>query len=111
MVLTHPHYPSVQLSDVQLKQLTRDSRVFIEHCFAIHTIEEVPLEEFAKSIRFTGPDQVILSTDFGQVHSDPTPDGSIRFGMLMKQLLGDTYAMPDLLQMMSHNGRRVMALQ
>ena len=110
VVLTHPHYPSVRLSDAQLKQLSRDPRVFIEHCFAIHTIEEVPLDEFAKSIRLTGPDQVILSTDFGQVHSDPTPQGSIRFGSLMSQLLGDTYGIEDLIQMMSKNGRRAMAL-
>jgi hypothetical protein len=31
VLLTHPHYPSVELSNDQLIQLTRDSRVFIEH--------------------------------------------------------------------------------
>jgi hypothetical protein len=111
VVLTHPHYPSVRLSDAQLKTLCRDPRVFIEHCFAIHTIEEVPLEDFASSIRATGPEQVILSTDFGQVHSDPAPEGSWRFAELMKALVGDTYGMNDMVQMMCRNPRRVLGLQ
>lgn len=110
VVLTHPHYPSVQLSDLQLQQLTRDPRVFIEHCFAIHTIEEVPLQDFARSIRATGPEQVILSTDFGQVHSQPTPDGSMNFASLMHALLEDRYAISDMIHMMSRNPRRALGL-
>ncbi len=79
VLLTQPHYPSVELSNDQLVELTRDSRVFIEHCLAIHTIEGVPLDRFADSILATGTGQVILATDFGQIHSDPVPDGTLRF--------------------------------
>ena len=74
VLLTHPHYPSVELSNDQLIQLTCDSRVFVEHCLAIHTIEGVPLARFADSILATGAQQVVLATDFGQVHSDPRPE-------------------------------------
>jgi hypothetical protein len=110
VLLTHPHYPSVELSDEQLVQLSRDDRVFIEHCFAIHTIEEVPLTRFADSILATGPDQVVLATDFGQIHSDPIPDGTLRFARELTATLGDRIAHKDLVRMFTTNGARALGL-
>ena len=110
VLLTHPHYPSVELSDEQLVQLSRDDRVFIEHCFAIHTIEEVPLTRFADSILATGPDQVVLATDFGQIHSDPIPDGTLRFAHKLSAILGDRIAHKDLVRMFTTNGARALGL-
>lgn len=106
VLLTHPHYPSVDLKDAQLRQLASDPRVFIEHCFAIHTIEEVPLERFVESIRATGIEQVVLSTDFGQVQSDPTPDGSLRFARELSRWLSED----ELVRMMTVNPRRALGL-
>jgi len=110
VILTHPHYPSVELSDAQLQQLARDPRVFVEHCFAIHTIEEVPLDRFARAIKATGPEQVILSTDFGQIHSDPTPQGSVRFAREMAEALGGAFGADDLVRMLSETPRRALGL-
>lgn len=109
VVLTHPHYPSVDLSDEQLCELVDDERVFIEHCFAIHTIEHVPLERFIASIKATGTRQVILSTDFGQAHSDPFPDCTERFVSALQQLdagIGEE----DLVRMCSETPRRALGL-
>ena len=111
VLLTHPHYPSVELSDEQLVQLSRDERVFIEHCFAIHTIEEVPLKRFADSILATGPEQVVLATDFGQIHSDPIPDGTLRFANELSAILGDRISHKDLVRMFTTNGARALGLR
>lgn len=110
VLLTHPHYPSVELSNDQLIQLTRDSRVFIEHCLAIHTIEGVPLDRFADSILATGTQQVVLATDFGQVHSDPVPDGTVRFARDIAAILRDKVSRKDLLAMFSKNAARALGL-
>lgn len=110
VLLTHPHYPSVQLSDRQLIELTRDDRVFIEHCFAIHTIEKVPLERFVSSIEATGPDQVILSTDFGQVHSDPFPECTVRFAASLLALKPSTWSEKELVAMCTSTPRRALGL-
>lgn len=110
ILLTHPHYPSVELSNDQLAQLNGDSRVFIEHCLAIHTIEGVPLDRFADSILATGTRQVVLATDFGQIHSDPVPDGSVRFARDLSAILGDRVSREDLLAMFSKNGARALGL-
>ncbi len=106
VILTHPHYPSVDLSDAQLVELTADKRVFIEHCLAIHTIEEVPLERFVATIRATGVGQTILATDFGQVQSETAADGEPHFARLLAQWLPED----DLVTMMTVNPRRALGL-
>lgn len=110
VLLTHPHYPSVELSDEQLVTLCRDERVFIEHCFAIHTIENVPLKRFVDSIEATGTEQVILSTDFGQVHSDPCPECTIRFARSIEALWPDGLDESRLVPMFTDNPRRALGL-
>jgi Family of unknown function (DUF6282) len=110
VILTHPHYPSVELSDRQLCDLARDERVFVEHCFAIHTIEKVPLERFVASIDATGPDQVILSTDFGQIQSDPFPDCTVRFASAIQALKPQKWGETDLIAMCTDTPRRALGL-
>jgi hypothetical protein len=110
VLLTHPHYPSVALSDDQLIALAADSRVFIEHCFAIHTIEDVPLDHFARSIIATGPRQCVLSTDFGQIHSDPIPEGTIRFVTAMAELLKTAMTREEFAAMLTTNSARALGL-
>jgi Family of unknown function (DUF6282) len=110
VLLTHPHYPSVDLSDAQMVELASDPRVFVEHCLAIHTIEEVPLERFAQSILATGTRQVVLATDFGQIHSEPVPDGTRRFMRDLHALLDDAVATDDFVAMFGQNGARALKL-
>ena len=110
ILLTHPHYPSVELSDEQLRELSADSRVFVEHCMAIHTIEEVPLERFAASIRATGTRQVVLATDFGQVRSEPIPDGTFSFARSLYPLLQENVSLDDFVAMFGVNGANALKL-
>ena len=110
IILTHPHYPSVALGDSDLRLLCRHSEVFVEHCMAIHTIEGVPLDDIARAIRATGPEQVVLSTDFGQIMSDPFPDGTIAYASALAQLLKGAISRADLVRMFSANGRRALGL-
>ena len=110
VILTHPHYPSIRLSDDDQKELMRDERVFAEHCFAIHTQDGVPLKEYAQAIRTTGPEQVLLSTDFGQVVSDPFPEGTIRYAEVLYDHLSGFVSDADFLAMFSDNGRRALGV-
>ncbi len=110
VLLTHPHYPAVNLSDEQLIQLTRDERVFIEHCYAIHTIEEVPTERFVASIEATGTEQVVLSTDFGQVSSAPFPECTLRFAEAIEALWPARWCEERLITLFTDNPRRALGL-
>ena len=111
VLITHPHYPSVELGDEDLCRLTQDPRVFVEHCFAIHTIEGVPMERIASSIRATGPDQVVVSSDFGQVCSDPFPDGSVRYALRLYEALRGSISRADFLRMFGENGLVALGLK
>jgi hypothetical protein len=110
VLITHPHYPSVGLSDDELVALTRDPRVFVEHCLAVHTIEGIPLEQFAASIVATGPEQVVVSSDFGQVISGPFPVATHAYATRLLTLLGDRIARDAFIALFSGNGRRALGL-
>jgi hypothetical protein len=110
VILTHPHYPSIRLADEAQKALARRPEVFIEHCFAVHTQDGVPLRTYAEAIRVTGPEQVLLSTDFGQSSSDPFPDGTIRYAAELGELMKGTVSQADFVAMFSSNGRRALGL-
>jgi hypothetical protein len=110
VVLTHPHYPSIELSNQDQRTLTRHPEVFAEHCFAIHTQDGVPLQKYVDAIRATGPEQVLLSTDFGQVSSDPFPEGSIRYAAELAELVKGMVSRRDFIGMFSSNGRRALGI-
>ena len=108
IIVTHPHYPSVNLTDSQLAQLTHYPEVFIEHCFAIHTIEGVPLDQFVSAILATGTEQVLLSTDFGQVFSDPFPLGTLNYANLLWERLSEKVTKQEFIAMFTDNGRKAL---
>ena len=110
VILTHPSYPSVSLNNDQLRQLTISDKVFIEHCFAIHTIEKVPLKTFIESIKFTGPEQVVCSTDFGQIFSESFPEGTFSFADQLYDQLSGFINKNDFINLFTGNGLRALLL-
>ncbi len=104
IIVTHPHYPAVGLTDDQLCTLIQHDGVYIEHCFAIHTQDGIDLRAFADSIRATGPERVLLSTDFGQVNSDAFPAGTVIYALELGKLLRGHVSLPALMAMFSSNG-------
>lgn len=111
IIVTHPHYPAVGLSDDQQLQLSRYPGVFIEHCFAIHTQDGIDLDAFVTAICRTGPQCVVLSTDFGQVNSDPFPDGTIRYASALASRLDGRISRDDFIAMFCENGRRALGVE
>jgi hypothetical protein len=110
IILTHPHYPSIRLSDADQKELLRRPEVFAEHCFAVHTQDGVPIEDYVAAVKMTGPEQVLLSTDFGQVSSEPFPEGTITYAAEMGERLKGFVSRKDFIAMFSANGRRALGL-
>lgn len=108
VIVTHPHYPSTELTDAELVGLVAYPGVFIEHCLAIHTIEGVPLERIAAAIDATGPEHVILSTDFGQKRSPPLEQGIADYVECLAPLLLDTIGERRFTRMLTVNGRTAL---
>ena len=110
IVITHPHYPCTDLDDDQLQELASKPGVWLEHCMAIHTLENVPLERFATSIKATGPDRVLLASDFGQVKSESFPEGNRSLLGKLIPLLEDEISDEEIVAMFTRNCRTALGL-
>ena len=79
MVITHALQWSlmdVPISEDDVKQLAR-SGAFIEHCFWgwMPTISRADPKLITESVKMTGAERCIMSSDFGQIYHPPAPEG------------------------------------
>ncbi len=74
IVITHPEFPSQDLSIEDQKQLA-DRGALLERCFTTPHTGKVTWERWIENIRATGPEHSVLSTDLGQVFNPPVEDG------------------------------------
>jgi hypothetical protein len=74
IVITHPEFPSQDLSIDDQKQLA-DKGALLERCFTTPHTGKVTWERWIENIRATGPEHSVLSTDLGQVFNPPVEDG------------------------------------
>jgi hypothetical protein len=74
IVITHPEFPSQDLSVEDQKQLA-DKGALLERCFTTPHTGKVTWERWIENIRATGPEHSVLSTDLGQVFNPAVEDG------------------------------------
>ncbi len=74
IVITHPEFPSQDLSVDDQKELA-DRGALLERCFTTPHTGKVTWERWIENIRATGPENSVLSTDLGQVFNPPVEDG------------------------------------
>jgi hypothetical protein len=74
IVVTHPDYPTQNLSIEEQTQLAQRG-VFLERCVAPAYTGKVAWERMFEAIRATGPEHSVLSTDLGQPANPPVEDG------------------------------------
>jgi hypothetical protein len=74
IVITHPDYPSQNLSaEDQIALACKGT--FLERCFAPSYSGKVSWERLLANIRATGPEHSFLATDLGQPDNPPIEDG------------------------------------
>jgi hypothetical protein len=74
IVVTHPDYPTQNLSIEEQTQLARRGAL-LERCVAPAYSGKVDWERMFAAIRATGPAHSVLSTDMGQPANPPVEDG------------------------------------
>jgi hypothetical protein len=74
IVITHPEFPSQNLSVEDQKALA-DKGALLERCFTTPHTGKVTWERWIENIRATGPESSVLSTDLGQVFNPSVEDG------------------------------------
>ena len=74
IIITHPEYPSQNLSVEDQKTLVEQG-AWLEPCFAPSYSGKVPWERMFEHICAVGPEHSFLSTDLGQPDNPPIEDG------------------------------------
>ncbi len=74
IVVTHPDYPTQDLSEDDQRALVRQG-AWMERCAAPSYSGKVPWERLFASTRAVGAERTLLSTDFGQPVNPPVEDG------------------------------------
>lgn len=82
MVVTHADNPADCYTIEQQKEAVRLGAV-IEHSFFTTYFDRTPIEEIVRQIRAVGCENVILTTDFGQVNSPYSDEGMLAYAELL----------------------------
>lgn len=99
IVITHPNFPSVNLSKEQQKTLA-DLGAFHEHVFTTPYTNKITWETMYEQIRYVGPEKCILSTDLGQPNS-LYPDEGMK--MFISNLLSNGFSKEEVQRMTKEN--------
>jgi stage V sporulation protein SpoVS len=78
IVITHPNFPSIDLSKEEQKQLA-EMGAYMEYCFTTPHSNKTTWEEVYEQIRYVGPERCILSTDLGQPDGPYPDEGLLTF--------------------------------
>lgn len=108
MMVTHASEPVVSMPPERQKEAIQLG-AFLEHSFFAVTEscpERIALEVIREQIRFTGAENVILTSDFGQVANGPAVEG-FRFYLERMKTLG--FSDEELRVMIYNNPRKLLA--
>ncbi|OGH67406.1 MAG: hypothetical protein A3B90_03080 [Candidatus Magasanikbacteria bacterium RIFCSPHIGHO2_02_FULL_41_13] len=68
VIITHPIYQKIAMpipAQIKLAKLG----AYIEHCYSMYSIDNIPLDKIAEAIKLVGAKNSILSSDVGQTFS------------------------------------------
>lgn len=104
IVITHPEFPSQNLSAVDQKGLA-ERGAFLEHCLAPIIFGKHSWELVFDNIRFTGVEQAYFASDLGQPKNPPVEDG---LAIVATALLGAGFSEDEVHRMLVTNTRRLV---
>lgn len=82
IIITHPIYQKIAMPISFQKELARLGAL-IEHCYSMHSIDKIPINDIVKQIKEVGAENCILSSDVGQVFSKSPSESLADFMALL----------------------------
>lgn len=104
IVITHPEFPTTRYSIEQQRELVNYG-VYFERCYESILTGRVSINDVVKAIRETGIEKNILSTDLGQAHNEPPPQGYIEF---VEKLIENGITKEEIEIMTKENQRKLL---
>jgi|SRR3989344_1236667 len=84
VILTHPIYQKIDMPIAIQKELA-GLGAFIEHCYSMYSIDEIPMQKIAQQIKEVGAENCILSSDVGQLFSKSPSEALADFILLLEK--------------------------
>jgi Family of unknown function (DUF6282) len=106
IVVTHPEFPSQDLSIEDQLELARRG-AFLERCFTTPHTGKCTWERWLEATRAVGPECTVLSTDMGQLDNPPVEDG---LPLMAEKLMEAGFSEDDVRTMAVENTRRLAGL-
>lgn len=79
---------------------------YVEACYAMHSMDKIPIEDILEEMKYVGTDHVILTSDLGQTMSDPPPEGLLKFCELLRQ--DKDISLEDIKKMLHDNPKKLI---
>jgi hypothetical protein len=104
IIITHPIYQRIDMP-ISIQKDLAVAGCFIEHCYSMFSIDGISFEKMAEQIREVGINNIILSSDVGQMKS-VSPDIALEdFGLNLMHL---GFSVLDVEQMVVKNPKRIL---
>lgn len=82
ILITHPIYQKINMPiSTQRKLASRGC--FIEICYSMYALDGISIEKITQQIKTLGPEQIILSSDVGQLNSKSPSEALAEFASLL----------------------------
>jgi len=106
VVVTHAEFPSLNLTAAEQVELA-GLGAFIEHCYTTAHTGKTSWETLIANVAATGPDQVVISTDLGQLANPPIAAGLADFA---GRLLAAGFSSAGVTRMTVSNPARLLGI-
>lgn len=104
-VLTHADNPANRYSPEQMREAVQCGAL-VEFCYFTVYYERTPIEDIAGYIRDLGIENILLSSDFGQVDSPYSDEG---IALFMSRLLAHGFSEREIHQLFCDNPQKLLA--
>jgi|SRR3989338_918423 len=108
IIITHPIYQRINMPLEVQQELAKNNGVYMEQCYSMYSIDQIPMEKIAEQIRAIGSEKCIISSDVGQVGS-PSPSEAMK--VFAKLLLEQGLSEKDIEIMGRDNPRKLIGFE
>lgn len=107
IVITHPIYQKIEMTN-ELQKEFANKGCFIEIPYSMYSIDKIPITKIIEEIKSVGFQNIILSSDMGQVYS-PAP--SVALGKFAQLLIASGIKEKELFRMLVENPKKLLDIR
>jgi len=85
IIITHPFFKATNMFIEKQVELSKLKRVFFKICYSNLKLDKIHIDSYIQLIKIAGSENIILSTDLGQVSSETVGEGWRNYFKILKK--------------------------